>query len=236
MARISLKTDFKDGDVLFSEELNNNFKLIQTGTNENEEDLVNIVNEANENINKTISDATSNINSIIEEGTNQVNSIVSGTEDRLEQKLTDITAERGWDWGGYKKDRVTFYKGNSFDVKNQPIKNGQILVDVETGESALDDNGKRINTGSGAAIAISEDVPTLPNAKLWINPKKVVGVTGTNINYVIDNLDGSQTDFAPSVRATNAKFDTKVDKSSISYGTSEPSGGNPGDIYFKYKA
>ena len=65
---------------------------------------------------------------------------------------------------------------------------------------------------------------------------------------VVNSLEGNQTDKAPSVYVVKNALNTinndistldntvnnKLDKSKITRGTSNPSGGSDGDIYFKY--
>ena len=135
MSKISIKTDFADGEKLFSQQLNNNFLVIQAGINANEENLQQVIDQA-----------------IIE----------------LDEELEAITADRGWDWNG--GDRVTFFKGTTSQVNAQVIKNGQMLYNTETGETALDDNGNRIVTGSGNVVTVSNNAPTNPATKEWIKP------------------------------------------------------------------
>lgn len=163
MSKISIKTDFVDGDKLFSQQLNNNFLVIQAGVNANEENLQEVIDQA-----------------IIE----------------LDAELEAITADRGWDWNG--GNRVTFYKGNTSAINSRQIVNGQLLYNTETGETALDDNNSRIVTGSGNVIAIGETAPTNPATKEWIKPSKILNYAAS---YVVDSMEGTDTDKSPSVSA-----------------------------------
>lgn len=150
MGKISIKTDFADGEKLFAQQLNNNFLVIQAGINANEENLQQVIDQA-----------------IIE----------------LDNELEEITADRGWDWNG--GDRVTFFKGTTSQVNAQEIKNGQMLYNTETGETALDDNGNRIVTGSGNVVTVSNSAPTNPATKEWIKPIIING-TDTAEEYFRD--------------------------------------------------
>lgn len=150
MSKISIKTDFADGEKLFAQQLNNNFLVIQAGINANEENLQAVIDQA-----------------IIE----------------LDNELEEITADRGWDWNG--GDRVTFFKGTTSQVNAQEIKNGQMLYNTETGETALDDNGNRIVTGSGNVVTVSNNAPTNPATKEWIKPIIING-TDTAEEYFRD--------------------------------------------------
>lgn len=172
MSKISIKTDFVDGEKLFAQQLNNNFLVIQEGVNANEENLQEVIDQA-----------------IVE----------------LDNELEEITADRGWDWNG--GDRVTFFKGTTSQVNTQEIKNGQMLYNTETGETALDDNNSRIVTGSGNVIAISENAPTNPATKEWIKPSKMLNYAAS---YVVNSMTGSETDKAPSVAAIKDYVDEVV--------------------------
>lgn len=163
MSKISIKTDFQDGDKLFAADLNNNFRVIQAGVNANEENLEEIIEQA----------------------------IV-----RLDNELIAITADRGWDWNG--GDRVTFYKGDTDAIEARDIINGQLLYNIETGETAVDDDGERITTGSGNVVAVTETEPENPATKIWINPDELLNNIGTE---VVNSMAGNQTNMAPSVSA-----------------------------------
>lgn len=186
MSKISIKTDFTDGEKLFAQDLNNNFLVIQAGINTNEENLQEVINQA-----------------IIE----------------LDKQLEEITANRGWDWNG--GDRVTFYKGNAQAIEAREIINGQLLYNTETGETALDDNGERINTGSGNVVSVSEEEPTNPSTKIWIKPSKMARYAAS---YVVDSMEGTDKDKAPSVNAVKAFVNEVIE-----------TGSNTNGEYIKYK-
>ena len=170
MSKISIKTDFADGEKLFAQDLNNNFLVIQAGINANEENLQEVIDKA-----------------IIE----------------LDKQLEEITADRGWDWNG--GDRVTFYKGNAQAIEDREIINGQLLYNTDSGETALDDNGTRVVTGSGNVVSISEEEPTNPSTKIWIKPSKMARYAAS---YVTNDMSGTDTDKAPSVNAVKNYVDT----------------------------
>lgn len=172
MSKISIKTDFADGDKLFAQDLNNNFLVIQAGVNANEENLQAVIDQA------------------IKE---------------LDAELEEITADRGWDWNG--GNRVTFYKGNTAAITARDIVNGQLLYNTETGETALDDNGSRIVTGSGNVVSIGETEPTNPATKLWVQPSKMVSYAAS---YVVNNMSGSDIDKSPSVNAVKNYVDKNI--------------------------
>lgn len=115
--------------------------------------------------------------SVIEAGVNaneeNLDNVIKDAELRLQKELENITADRGWDWNG--GNRVTFFKGSATEVEEQPIKDGQLLYNTETGETALDDNGERINTGSGNVVVVSDTQPTNEATKDWIKPVKING-------------------------------------------------------------
>ena len=169
MSKISIKTDFNDGEKLFAQDLNNNFLVIQSGINSNEENLQEVIDQA-----------------IIE----------------LDKQLEEITADRGWDWNG--GDRVTFFKGNDEQVTSQPIKNGQLLYNTNTGETAVDDAGKRVVTGSGNVVEINNgSTPSNPATKLWIDRNKIVK---TRASQVTTSMDGDDLNMAPAVKTVKDFF------------------------------
>lgn len=173
MAKISIKTDFKDGDKLPASDLNNNFKVIQEGVNANETNLESVIVEA---------------------------------EERLQKELEQITADRGWDWGGSSPDRATFYKNGTEQVNSKEIVNGQTLVNVETGEMFLDDNGKRISVGSGNVVQVGGEKPTNKATKIWFD----TNIVNSKASEVIDSVQGNETDLSPSVRSIKKYVDDAV--------------------------
>lgn len=149
MANVSLKKDFRDGDKLFAQQLNNNFGAIEAGMN----------------------------------SFNQVN---------WEDEAT----------------KVAFFKGTTEEVEERPISNGQLLYNTSTGETALDDNGERIVTGSGNVVAVGGEEPENPATKLWIE-EDTFATLGTE---VVNSLEGNQTDKAPSVAAVNKRLDYSTEE------------------------
>lgn len=171
MSKISIKTDFVDGNTLPAQDLNNNFGVIETAFNHNEEYYEDILAQA---------------------------------VARLDQELESITANRGWDWNGSTLgQRVVFFKGTTEEIEAQPIINGQTLYNTDTGETAIDSDGKRINTGSGNVIAVQEEEPENDATKLWIEGDLVESPA----TEVVDNMEGEDTNLAPSVRATKEYID-----------------------------
>ena len=159
MAKISIKTDFKDGDKLFAVQLNNNFKTIQ-------------------------------------EAWDTANGIV---------------------WQGISSDFVMMFKGTTEEIEKRDIEDGQLLYNTETGETFLDTDNKRVNTGSGTVVAIQEEEPTNDATKLWINPDDGIQTIGTE---VIDSMHGSEKVFAPSVDAVK-KYVTNAIDEEHTYSTTE---------------
>jgi hypothetical protein len=89
------------------------------------------------------------------------------------------TIQEAWEsentivWQGDNNESVQMFRGTTEEVKNRDIENGQILWNVETGETFLDTDDKRVNTGSGTVVAIQEEEPDNEATKLWINPEEI---------------------------------------------------------------
>lgn len=119
---------------------------------------------------------------------------------------------------------VRFFKGDTAAIEAKPIEEGLLLYDYELGKAYIDHNDERVDI-----------------------------VSGSIFDFVVNSLLGNETNKSPSVAAINTKFSefegtlqtidtsietlgtSKLDASRISMGTSEPSGGKNGDIYFKYQ-
>lgn len=112
-------------------------------------------------------------------------------------------------------DSVLAFRGTTEELMNREIIDGQLLYDVNTGETYIDYEGKRISTGSGNAIHIGEDEPTNASTQLWIPTDDFVSV-GTE---VVDSLEGNETHKAPSVAAVNNALATIVESGSNEKGS-----------------
>lgn len=137
---------------------------------------------------------------VIEAGINandeQLEDIIEDAITRLDGELQDILDEHIWTWNS--GEAVSFYKGATAQINEIPVKNGQIIYNTTTGETALDTGNSRITTGSGNVVAVSETEPTNPATKIWIDPSGVIGATGTE---VVNSMTGDETTKAPSVHA-----------------------------------
>ena len=118
---------------------------------------------------------------------------------------------------------VRFFKGDTSAIEAKSIEEGLLLYDYILGKAYIDYNGKRVDI-----------------------------VSGSLLDFVVNSLAGNEVNKAPSVAAINTKFtefegslqdinkdieDLDVNKfnaSRITMGTGNPSGGQNGDIYFKY--
>lgn len=108
-------------------------------------------------------------------------------------------------WTG-ESTEIKFFKGETEEIENREIENGQLLYDTLTGETYLDDGTERLITGSGNVVAIGEEEPTAPATKLWVDTSQ----SGTVTSEVINTLEGNETKKAPSVNAVNQKFDDLI--------------------------
>ena len=125
---------------------------------------------------------------------------------RLDAELEAITANRGWDWNG--GDRVTFFKGTTAQVADQDVINGQLLYNTDTGETALDDDGERITTGSGNVVVIDDYEPENPATKLWVDGLEPLNDIGTE---VVHSMSGNEMAMAPSVSSVKGYVGTLSD-------------------------
>ena len=171
MANVSLKTDFKDGDKLFAQQLNNNFSAIMA---------------ALEAMNK-----------------------IAWQDDTTESLL--------------------YFKGTTEELEEREIIEGQLLYDYILGIHYLDHNDTRIDIVSGSVLDV------VVNSMDGTQTNKAPSVAAVK-TLIVNALTGDEITKAPSVAAVNGGLAAKLDKSTITSGTSNPSGGSDGDIYFKYSA
>jgi len=181
MSKISIKYDFKNGDKLYDVDLNNNFRVIEAGVNANEENLEQVIEDAEERLTNVFEEESAATEARIAADNLATKNAIIADNDATEQAIKDdndeteanieannaatvtqirnLVVNEGWDWGGTTTERVRFFKGNTSAVNQQPITNGQLLFDKESGIISLDDNNAR----------------TLLGGALWEeNPKKSV--------------------------------------------------------------
>ena len=146
---------------------------------------------------------------VIEAGINandeELESVIESAIIRLDAELETILNAHIWTWNS--GEEVTFYKGTTAQIDNIAIKNGQILYNTSTGETALDTGGERITTGSGNVVAVTDEEPTNEATKIWINPEEVISALGTE---VVDSMSGNETHRAPSVHSVKEYIDGNV--------------------------
>lgn len=111
-------------------------------------------------------------------------------------------------WQDNPDDSMIIFRGTTEAVNARDIIDGQILYDTTTGETYIDYNNQRISTGSGNAIHIGSDVPTNPSTQLWVDPEEPIQVLGTE---VVNNMNGNETDKAPSVQSVKSYVNTYDD-------------------------
>ena len=171
MANVSLKTDFKDGEKLFAQQLNNNFSAIVA--------------------------ALSAMNKIA--------------------------------WQDDTDESLMYFKGTTEEVAAREIIEGQILYDITLGLAYIDYNNTRIDIVSSSVLDV------VVNSMSGNQTNKAPSVAAVK-TIIANTLTGDETTKAPSVNAVNQGLGNKVDKASITSGTTDPSGGSNGDLYFKYSA
>ena len=169
MANAVLKKDFRDGDKLFSQQLNNNFGAIEAALN----------------------------------------------------AMNKIS------WQDNTDENLIYFKGTTEELAARDIIEGQLLYDITLGTAYLDYNNNRIDIVSGSVLDV------VVNSMAGNQTNKAPSVAAVK-NLIVQILTGDESTKVPSVSAVNDGLDTKVDKTSITSGTTDPSGGADGDIYFKY--
>ena len=78
-------------------------------------------------------------------------------------------------------DAVVTFRGTTEELEEREIINGQLLYNVDTGETYIDYDDERISTGSGNAIHIGASTPENPSTQLWIDPTEPLQSIGSEI-------------------------------------------------------
>lgn len=147
MSKISIKYDFKNGDKLYDVDLNNNFRVIEAGVNANEENLESIIEDAEERLENIFETESAATEARIRADNDETVQEIKDDNDETVEEIRQLTIDEGWNWGGVTTDKVRFFKGNTSAVNSQPVVNGQLLFDKESGMIKLDDNNSRLLLG-----------------------------------------------------------------------------------------
>ena len=140
---------------------------------------------------------------------------------------------------------LTFYKGDTEAVAARDIINGQMIYDTEKQTFYLDANDTRLEMISGSVA--ESIVNTLEGDETGKAPsvhavnEALASIAGTVIGQILVSSTSTDADKAynttfinAAINTINAAIDSKYSTSRITSGTGAPSGGNNGDIYFKY--
>lgn len=147
MSKISIKKDFKNGDKLYDIDLNNNFRVIEAGVNANEENLEQVIENAEERLTNVFETESAATEARIRADNDETVQEIKDDNDETVEEIRQLTINEGWNWGGTTTDKVRFFKGNTSAVDSQPVQNGKLLFDEESGMIKLDDNNSRILLG-----------------------------------------------------------------------------------------
>lgn len=104
--------------------------------------------------------------------------------------------------------KVLFKRKTTDEIKDLEVEDGALIYNTDNGKTYMDFGKKRIQTGGNAdtMIAIGDnEAPTDTDIKLWFPDETIK----TKASEVINSMDGSQTDLAPSVDSVKKYVDNK---------------------------
>ena len=96
--------------------------------------------------------------------------------------------------------KVYFKRKTTQEIEELPVEDGSLIYNTDNGKTYMDFGEDRIQTGGNANTMIAiggDEAPTDTDIKLWF-PNDVVN---TKASEVVNNMDGDETDLAPSVNA-----------------------------------
>lgn len=100
--------------------------------------------------------------------------------------------------------KVNFKRKSTLEIEDLDIEDGSLIYDYETGNTFMDYQNKRIQTGGkpnqDIYIGPEEEAPS--EAKIIIDSNKMQ----TKASEVVNSLEGNETDKAPSVQTINNEF------------------------------
>jgi len=249
MSKISIKKDFVNGDKLFSADLNNNFRVIEAGINANEENLQQVINEAIVRLDAELLEITANRGWDWNTGERVI--YFKGTATQLEQReIINGQILVNSDTGGLYVDTNNQRKS----IEDAPLAN--LTTRVANMEDDLSNLESNVSTLEGKLYTYLNE-SNIDNLKddgnrfyhvFNASGTLPTGYTGGDNDiflevYFVSSGYGRQILFDGRsnkvyIRACSSNtwgawslINTDIN---ITSGTSNPSGGNDGDIYFKY--
>ena len=98
--------------------------------------------------------------------------------------------------------KVLFKRRSTQEIEELPVEDGSLIYNTDNGKTYMDFGEDRIQTGGNAdtMIAIGGEEPTDEDIKIWFPDDTIK----TKASEVINNMDGNETDLAPSVNAVKS--------------------------------
>lgn len=108
--------------------------------------------------------------------------------------------------------KVLFKRRTTAEIEELPVEDGALIYNTDNGKTYMDFEEERIQTGGNADTMIAiggDEAPADTDIKLWF-PNDVVN---TKASEVVNNMDGDETDLAPSVNAVKEYVNKYIVKS-----------------------
>lgn len=245
MSKISIKTDFADGDKLFSSDLNNNFRVIQEGINANEANLQSVIDKAIIDLDAELEAITANRGWDWNTGERVI--YFRGTAAELAQReIINGQLLVNSDTGAFYVDTG----GRRISIEDAPL--ADLITRMGVAESDIDSIEASMTNGFFEKLTDGSNIDNLYSYGMHIYG--VTNATGTlpsgydsTNSFFIETYMWELSNFGRQLLydvSSNKSFmrirnnDTWGSWQRIDYnitsGTSDPSGGNDGDIYLKY--
>lgn len=182
MANVELKKDFKDGQFLYGDDLNNNFKVIEAGINANEDELSNYIFAASEELKTDLIEITSHRGWDWENSNGERVTFYKGNTDQINNHIGPTgqllyNTETGETYLSSNVGRILTGSGNILKVSEEEPTNPGTKVWIKPNELQKVDSTEVIDSLEGNETNLAPSVRAVKNAlkQVYSTEEQVIG-------------------------------------------------------------
>lgn len=182
MANVELKKDFKDGQFLYGDDLNNNFKVIEAGVNSNLNELSNYIFAASEELKEDLMEITAQRGWDWENSNGERVTFYKGNTDQINNHIGPTgqllyNTETGETYLSSNVGRILTGSGNILKVSEEEPTNPGTKVWIKPNELQKVDSTEVIDSLEGNETNLAPSVRAVKNAlkQVYSTEEQVIG-------------------------------------------------------------
>lgn len=180
MANVELKKDFKDGQFLYGDDLNNNFKVIEVGINANEKELSNYMHDASEKLKEDLMAITAQRGWDWENSKGERVTFYKGNTNQINNHTSPLgqllyNTETGETYLNSNGELILTGSGNILKVSEEEPTNPGTKVWIKPNELPKVESTKVIDSLKGNETNFAPSVNAVKKALSYSTEEQVVG-------------------------------------------------------------